>query len=171
MKKFKVYNPDRANPAENSTEPLSLCSTCRTIRTPRSFHCSSCDVCIEVHDHHCPWMGTCIGLRNLKAFICFLGFTSLHSIFTSVLAFTFFFMETRPELAELMNEDKRASVSMVYLHLANFVSGMYATLIGLMLLCFACGMHDQVMKDITTNESLRNKWNAKKISQGSSGLP
>lgn len=63
-----------------------------------------------------------------------------------------------------MNKDARASVSMVYLHMMNFVCGIFATMFGLMLLCFAFGMHDQVMKNVTTNESLRKKWNAKKVS-------
>ena len=116
-------------------------------------------------------MGTCVGLRNLKAFVCFLGFTSVHGIFTSILSISFFFEKTYDQVEQLMDKESRTSVSMVYIHLMNFVCGIYATMIGLMLLCFACGMHDQVMKNVTTNESLRKKWNAKKVSQGSSGLP
>lgn len=98
IQKFKVYNPDQARVEglPNSIEPLSMCRSCLTIRTPRSFHCSTCNFCVEIHDHHCPWMGTCIGLRNLKAFICFLGFTSLHGIFTSILALAFFFEKSYP---------------------------------------------------------------------------
>ena len=139
-----MYNPERARTEglPNDVEPLSDCKSCFTVRPPRSFHCSTCNVCVEVHDHHCPWMGTCVGLRNLKAFVCFLGFTSLHGIFTSIIAISFFFSQSYHQMSDLMDKNTRGSVSLVYVHLMNFACGIYATMIGLMLLCFACGMHD-----------------------------
>jgi len=34
-----------------------------------------CDVCIIGHDHHCPWIGKCVGEENLVAFYLFLAAT------------------------------------------------------------------------------------------------
>jgi hypothetical protein len=68
-RKFKYIDKDEAS---NPNNKLSFCDTCNIVRPPRAFHCSYCDFCIEIHDHHCPWMGTCIGLRNLRYFIAFL---------------------------------------------------------------------------------------------------
>ena len=61
---------------------LSYCNTCNVRRPPRTFHCSRCDACVEVHDHHCPWVGTCIGKRNHKFFTSFIFFSSLHAGFS-----------------------------------------------------------------------------------------
>ena len=64
---------------------LTVCRTCYIVKPPRSFHCGSCKACIEVHDHHCPWVGTCVGKRNHKYFLLFGVTTSIHSLFTLIL--------------------------------------------------------------------------------------
>ncbi|GAB5035083.1 dhhc zinc finger domain-containing protein [Nannochloropsis oceanica] len=44
---------------------------CRLYTGPTAQHCEDCKVCIEGLDHHCPWMGHCVGKGNLGAFLCF----------------------------------------------------------------------------------------------------
>ena len=37
------------------------CEFCDFYQPPRAVHCPDCNVCIAGFDHHCVWMGTCIG--------------------------------------------------------------------------------------------------------------
>eukprot|EP00569_Conticribra_weissflogii_P020498 CAMPEP_0171428264 /NCGR_PEP_ID=MMETSP0881-20121228/5136_1 /TAXON_ID=67004 /ORGANISM="Thalassiosira weissflogii, Strain CCMP1336" /LENGTH=419 /DNA_ID=CAMNT_0011948027 /DNA_START=17 /DNA_END=1276 /DNA_ORIENTATION=- len=47
------------------------CDLCSVYQPPSAVHCPECNVCIEGYDHHCPWMGTCIGKKNFTSFLVF----------------------------------------------------------------------------------------------------
>ncbi|KAJ6839130.1 protein S-acyltransferase 10 [Iris pallida] len=40
------------------------CTSCNIVQPPRSKHCHDCDKCVLQFDHHCVWLGTCIGKGN-----------------------------------------------------------------------------------------------------------
>ena len=59
---------------------LNYCYTCFHFRPPRTSHCAECDNCVEKFDHHCLWMGTCVGKRNYKYFYLVLSLTTILSL-------------------------------------------------------------------------------------------
>ena len=55
-------------------------------------HCDKCNICILNYDHHCDWIGKCVGKGNNIFFVCF--FISLFLFIFSAL-FTIFIIFTK----------------------------------------------------------------------------
>ena len=67
-------------------EQYSYCNLCHFyVKNNRyATHCSSCDICIENFDHHCPWTGHCIGKNNYYSFYAFVIFSFSIIIYIAV---------------------------------------------------------------------------------------
>lgn len=76
-----IPNLDNYYLIENSTVHIKKCRECRNyIRMDMlTKHCYDCGVCVEGYDHHCPWIGKCVGRKNLFAFYVFVS--SMMSLF------------------------------------------------------------------------------------------
>lgn len=80
---------DKSKKAKKKRKKMSMkerittfqyCVQCDNIQPPRSSHCDFWGVCILRHDHHCPWVGNCVGYNTHKNFYLFLVYTMFGSI-------------------------------------------------------------------------------------------
>ncbi|KAF7183939.1 hypothetical protein CNMCM7691_004429 [Aspergillus felis] len=69
------------------------CKKCQCPKPDRTHHCSTCKRCVLKMDHHCPWLATCVGLYNYKAFLLFLIYTSLFCLVDFAVAATWIWTE------------------------------------------------------------------------------
>ncbi|CAD8132973.1 unnamed protein product [Paramecium octaurelia] len=48
------------------------CSICSMHKSKGTIHCKDCNICIRGYDHHCIWIGKCVGEGNQFAFNVFI---------------------------------------------------------------------------------------------------
>ena len=59
----------------------NFCPYCLVKKTYRSLHCLICQKCVDDFDHHCFWVGNCIGKNNYTLFFIFLVYILLNTLF------------------------------------------------------------------------------------------
>lgn len=62
------------------------CVQCCIYRPIRTIHCRICNHCVEQYDHHCPWLGVCVGKYNYIYFVWFIGSLSLISVYSTIIS-------------------------------------------------------------------------------------
>jgi hypothetical protein len=67
-----LLGPHRPTISEAAQRATRVCDTCQLFKPARTHHCSHCNRCVLKYDHHCPWMGNCIGYHNYKFYLQFI---------------------------------------------------------------------------------------------------
>ncbi|KAK5101329.1 palmitoyltransferase akr1 [Lithohypha guttulata] len=50
----------------------NFCIQCMIRRPLRSKHCRRCGRCVAKHDHHCPWINSCVANNNIRHFFLYI---------------------------------------------------------------------------------------------------
>ena len=66
---------------EKGKEVEEFCPLCLVQSKYRSKHCLICQVCVDEFDHHCFWVGNCIGKNNYTLFFVFLIYILINTLF------------------------------------------------------------------------------------------
>lgn len=80
------------------TDSNRRCPYCQIWQPMRTKHCHDCDKCVLRFDHHCFWVGTCIGQRNHFRFWWYLFFESVLVCWTFIISLSAFSRETRVDM-------------------------------------------------------------------------
>ncbi|KAH9129768.1 hypothetical protein AeMF1_000188 [Aphanomyces euteiches] len=73
------FDPEAEENGLKSPRDLELvyCEPCDRKYPKRAEHCHTCNGCVVLLDHHCPWVNNCIGINNAKNFILMLLYISM----------------------------------------------------------------------------------------------
>ena len=98
MESANHLNNSKSDRSENTLNELieKYCTYCFIDIPIRGKHCKICNSCISTFDHHCNWVGNCIGENNKKIVILFLFIHSLESLMVLIIVnfnFLQFFLE------------------------------------------------------------------------------
>uniref|UniRef100_A0A8C5PPI9 Palmitoyltransferase n=1 Tax=Leptobrachium leishanense TaxID=445787 RepID=A0A8C5PPI9_9ANUR len=135
----------------NQIVKLKYCYTCKIFRPPRASHCSICDNCVERFDHHCPWVGNCVGKRNYRYFYLFILSLSLLTIY--IFAFNIVYVALNTFQVGFLNTLKESPGTVLEVFICFFTLW---SVVGL------TGFHTFLVSlNQTTNEDIKGSWTGK----------
>ena len=137
-----------------------ICDTCFIVRPLRSTHCGICDNCIYRFDHHCPWIGTCVGKRNYPYFFIFLLLLNLFQIFTAGVSIAHIVIKVADNKNMRKFEDIYDTKQQIDSALVgDVIISLYLIIYVLLTMIFTTGLlfyHIKIVKnDMTTKEELK----------------
>ena len=127
-----------------------ICLTCNIARPFRSNHCSDCDNCTLRFDHHCPWIGGCVGKRNYIYFFVFLILLNIKNFYLLIFSIIHIFKEV------ILNESKEKKVAQ---KLITVIPSLFTIILIAATMTFTTGLiiyHIKlILYNVTTKEEIK----------------
>eukprot|EP01130_Rhizamoeba_saxonica_P009131 TRINITY_DN3708_c0_g1_i1.p1 TRINITY_DN3708_c0_g1~~TRINITY_DN3708_c0_g1_i1.p1 ORF type:complete len:287 (+),score=17.85 TRINITY_DN3708_c0_g1_i1:72-932(+) len=131
------------------------CGTCRMHKPYRATHCGICNNCVSKFDHHCPWIGNCVGARNYKFFMLFILTTSIMILCTLGVCILDIVLRTMDSTESTSIAFKNTLAS----NPTSFILCFYCLASGGFVIALSC-FHVYLIKlSITTNEYIKHTRN------------
>jgi hypothetical protein len=123
---------------------IRYCLKCLKYKPDRCHHCKFCNMCVLKMDHHCPWVGNCIGYMNYKFFLNMIFYAFANSLY-----FVYIFGDV---IKFLIVEEKIVSFKLIFFVVMYFFMIMIMLSLGL----FNIFHLSIVVKNYTTFEFVTN---------------
>lgn len=139
---------------------LRYCSTCNIHRPPRCIHCTICNNCVEQFDHHCPWLGTCVGKGNYRQFFLFLTFLNLLDWFLQAICIWHLYLLVTDYKDARAGSSDPPSTNEAFWHVLNHIGvvSFILAIYGFIFMFFTTSLYlfhiYLVFKGLTTNEEV-----------------
>lgn len=110
-------------------------------------------------DHHCQWIGSCVGVRNYTKFILFSTFLTMYSIFVFFSGIQYFYMMVEDEIK---GKEKHMTDDDFWLAFwktpLTFPLVIFCFFSSVMLCLLTFYHYYLVLNNLTTNEMLKNNF-------------